>query len=175
MKIIFLLLMLFITSCHYSKNEDPSEPTKQSLTTEVLNQTILELRKEKGLCAYGYGGRMMHQIARLSLDFNYYNEIDINEARELLMTSGRVFLNNVNSNELIPPFLQNYPFEPENIEVAIYVRKPNGRQPDSDKLAIVTLIDGVLKYKIMPDEYSLETIYHETFEEAQSKLQVANK
>ncbi len=174
MKTIFLFLMLLIASCHNSKKEDPLEPSKQSLAIEVRNQTILQLR-EKGLCAFGYGSRMMYQIARLSLDFNYYKEIDINEARELLMTSGRVFLKNVNSNELIPPFLQNYPFEPENIEVAIYVRKPNGRQPDTDKLAIVTLIDGILKYKIMPDEYSLETIYQETFEEAQSKLQVSHK
>lgn len=168
----FIILIFFIASCHNLNQDDSNEPSKQSLANEVRNQTILQLR-EKGLCACGYGAGMMYQIRMLALSFNYYKEIDINEARVLLMTAATVFLDNVNSNDLIPPFLQNYPFTPKNIEIRIFIRKPNGRQPDADKLAVISMLDGVLEYEIMPDR--LETIYDETFEEAMSKLQVANK
>ena len=169
MKVIFLLLMLFIASCHNLNQEDLNEPSKQSLANEVRNQTILQLR-EKGLCACGYGAGMMYQIRMLALGFNYYKEIDINEARLLLMTAATAFLNSVNSHDLIPPFLQNYPFTPKNIEIRIFIRKPNGRQPDADKLAIISMLNGILQYEIMPNEYTLETIYQETFEEAREKL-----
>ena len=168
-KSVFVFLILFIASCHNLNQEDPNEPSKQSLATEVLNQTILQLR-EKGLRACGYGSGMMYQIRMLALSFDYYKEIDINEARELLMTAATVFLNNVNSHDLIPPFLQNYPFTPQNIEIRIFIYQPNGNNPEPGKLVGASMIDGILKYKIMPDEYKLETIYQETFDEAKLKL-----
>lgn len=171
---IFAFLMLLIAGCHNSNQEDPNEPSKQALATEVFNQTILQLR-EKGLRACGYGSGMMYQIRMLALSFDYYKEIDINEARELLITAATVFLNNVNMHDLIPPFLQNYPFAPKNIEIRIYIYKPDGKSPDAGKLAVASIIDGNLRFKIMSDEQKLEIIHEESFEEAQSKLQVSHK
>ena len=86
--------------------EDPFPPTKQSLSTEVMNKAFAQLKMEKELYPCGIGEGMMNQIRMLALSFNYYKEVDIEQARELLMTAGNVFLNIINSNEQIRPFLR---------------------------------------------------------------------
>src|SRR5580658_7753086 len=108
---LLLFLMAFIGSCNLPNKKEPDQPTKQTLATQVRNQTIAQLRKEKGLCACGIGSGMMDQIRMLAISFHYYNEIDIEQARELLMAAGTLFLNTINANEQIRPFLQNYPFK----------------------------------------------------------------
>jgi hypothetical protein len=169
-KALLLFLMAFIGSCHPPNKEEADRRTKQMLATQVRDQTIAQLRKEKGLCVCGIGSSMLYQIKKLSIYFHYYNEIDIEQARELLMAAGTLLLDTTNANEQIRPFLQNYPFKPENIEIRIYIQKPNGREPDLGKLTIASIIDGILRYKIdNPETNGLKTIYEETFEEAKLK------
>jgi hypothetical protein len=173
MRTVFLslFLMVFIYSCGSPSADSTYLPDKQSLAIEVRNQTFAQLKKEKELYPFGTGSGMMDQIRMLALSFRYYKEVDINQARELLMIAGTVFINNVNSNEQIRPFLQNYPFKPNNIQIRIFIQNPNGSGPDPGKLSAVTMVKGVLDYMINdPETNRLKTVYKETFEEATEKL-----
>ncbi len=169
----FLILVVLATSCDpppEMEEEIPYAPTKQSLATQVRNHTILELREKKDLRACGIGSGMMDQIRMLAISFFYYNEVDIEQARDLLMTAGTVFLRHVNANEKIRPYLQNYPFEPKNIQIAIFLMKPDGTEPDAGQLTIISMHKGILAYNIdKPGTKQLITIYKETFDEALSK------
>ncbi len=169
---VFLVLMVFVTSCGppHSENNPPSS-NKQSLANEVRNTAFAHLLREKDLYPFGTAGQMMDQIQMLGLAFHYYKEVDLDEARELLLYAGNVFLNIINSNEQIRSYLDHYPFKPENIQVKIFLKKPDGSECSVEKLCVITMIDGALKYKIdQPETYKLLTVYNETYDEAVSKL-----
>jgi hypothetical protein len=170
--ILFLFLVLCITSCTSPQPEDISfQPTKGSLANEVRHRAFVQLKIEKGLRPRGVGAQMMDQIKMLALAFGYYKEVDIEEARELLVYAGRVFLGIINENEQIRPLLDNYPFKPENIQIQIVLQKPNGSEVSPGKLCIVTMRNGILNYKTdSPEGYTLLTTHEETYEEAVSRL-----
>jgi len=169
---LFLFLIVFATSCDPPYIEDnPYLPTKQSLATDVRNKTFVQLKMEKELYPCGIGSGMMDQIRMLALSFRYYKEVDIEQARELLMTAGTLFLHTINSNEKILPYLQNNPFEPKNIQIRIFLYKTNGSKPDLGKLTVVSMINGILEYDIRNSETErLTTVYEERFEEAAALL-----
>lgn len=172
MKIVwFLFLMVAIASCDLRSNNEPHPPSQEALVNELRNQTFKQLKEEIGLRPFGVGGRMMDQIKVIGLNFHYYKEVDINQARKLLMVAGKLLMSNVNINEQIRPHLENYPFGPNNIRIRIFFRKPNGSKVDLDNLSVATLVDGILDYDITSSETGrLKTIYEETFEDAAFKL-----
>ncbi len=171
MKIIVLLFaVLFIASCGSTRNESSTLPSKQILANRVRNKTIHDLKKEKELYACGAGARIMNQIKVLSLSFNYYKEIDIEKSRELLLFAGNVFLNNINSDEQIRSYLNNYPATPENIGVIIFIKNPDGSLTEKNKFTAATMLDGIFCYYIRsPETGHLKMVYEETYEEAVSK------
>ncbi len=151
--------------------ENSDIPSKQSLVNEVTNRTIVKLRTDNNLRACGIGSGAMDQIRMLAISFYYYNEVDIEEARKLVMVAGTTFLEEINSNEKIHSFLQNYPFTPKNIQIAIFLRNPDGSSPSADKLSVISMTHGVLTYRARhSDGGRLSTVFEETFEEAQAKL-----
>ena len=152
----------------------PSQPDKQSTANEVRNKTILQLKQERNLHAIGVGSGMMNQIRMLALSFVYYKEIDIETAREILVSASDLFLENINSYEKIHPFLENYPFTTKNIEIAIFLLKPDGSKPSGGNLTVISITNGILSYKTdHPDDGRLTRIYEETYEEASSKIRDA--
>ncbi len=169
----FLILIVLVTSCDPPPEMEvyiPYKPDKQSLSNEVRNHTILELKEKKKLRACGEGSGMMHQIRMLAISFFYYNEVDIEQGRDLLMTAGTVFLRNINAKERIRPFLENYPFEAKNIEIRIFLQKPDGSDTSPGKLSILSMVGGVLAYKVdRPGTKMLDIVYEETFDEALEK------
>jgi hypothetical protein len=172
---IFFLLMIICASCELPPvDNSPYLPSKQSLANDVRARTAFQLKREKGLIPFGTAGQMMDEIKMLGLSFQYYKEINIEEARELLMKAGSLLIKEINANELIRPYLDNYPFEAKNIEIKIFLFNPNGTQFDLDKLHYATMVKGKLKYVIRSSENNLyKTIYTETYEEAVDKLGVA--
>ncbi len=169
----FLALIVLAASCDPPPGMEvhiPHMPDKQSLSNEVRNHTILELRAKKDLRACGVGSGMMNQIKMLAISFYYYNEVNIDQARDLLMTASTIFLRNINTKEKIRPFLQNYPFEAKNIEIRIFLMKPDGSRPDAGNLTIVTMIEDELTYSVArPGTKMLDIVYEETFDEALTK------
>ena len=170
-KILLLLIVVLISGCDIKEFESPYKPNEErALINQVRGRVAMQLKKEKNLYPCGFGGGAVDKISMLALSFNYYNEIDIEKARDLLVTAGSLFIKEVNDNEQIRPYLKNYPFEPTNIEIRIFLRKPNGAFCDPDTLHVVSMINGKLDYEIDNSiTHLFETIYSETFEEALAK------
>jgi hypothetical protein len=101
---VFLFAMVFITSCDPPYiEENLYRPSEGKLINEVTNKTLRELKAEKGLHPFGVGSGGMDQIKMLAVSFLYYKEIDIGEARELLLSAGNLYLSKINANEEIQP------------------------------------------------------------------------
>ena len=168
---LVLLITVLLSSC----DPPPIEPScwatspKLSLATEVRLKTLVQLRDEYKLIPYGIGGGMIDEIHCLALSFFYYKELDIEEGRKLLMTAAKVFLDNINKNEPIRKYLNHYPYRPRNIELRIFLKKPDGSECDPDALCIIKVVEGKIEYEIDHDR-RLITIYEESFEEAAEKV-----
>ena len=85
---------------------------------------------------------------------------------EILVYCAEYFLDQINSNEEIRPFLQNYPFRAENIDLSIYVYSKNRKQFDIGQLSSLAVIKGKIVYYYRDSEYTVDSSKREDYEEA---------
>jgi len=173
MRIIITLLLLCNLTFGENTNLQPSN--KSRLANKVRKKTAAYLQKKENLIFFGDGSRMMDQIKMLALSFNYRKSIDIKKGRELLILATNRFLEEINNEKAIHPYLQQYPFKAKNIEIKIFLQKPNGGDLPEGSLTVISIINGILKYKIeSPKTHLLHTIYQETYGDAVKKIAKAN-
>ncbi len=143
----------------------PSE--KEKIVQTIESKTAKILKQRLGLIPFGVGGQMMNQIQRLMLDFQYKHEVTVEEGRRLLVYSVLQFLDEINSNEVIRKYLQNFPFQPKNVEVCIFLVKPDGSTDfDFGDLEVLVAKEGKIQFKYNNSTYSRYRTHEETFEEA---------
>jgi hypothetical protein len=175
MRLIILILTIALMGggCNFNRHSQPSE--KVRFASEIRSKVAKKLRDEMDLIPFGFGGRMMYQIKRLNLAFQYRHPIDIEGGRELLMQAANVFLEEVNTNEKIRPYLDIYPFEPKNIKIIVSLQDSDGRNVSDGELALITFRDGVLQYKFNDLNSSFYRVVEETYEEALEIIQNSGK
>jgi hypothetical protein len=161
---IVMSIVTLLFGCSFPK-EKISPDVK--LAREITVHTAKKLKEQKHLYLIGTGGQMMDDIEMLMMGFYFYDVVDIENARQLLVYSVEQYLSAINTNEEIRPYLYNYPFRTENVEIVIYFRNPNGSNVPSDKITIAAAKRGKIIYYIdCPEKYNLKTLYEETYEEA---------
>ncbi len=144
----------------------PSE--KERTADAITNQTAKKLKQEKDLCLIGTGGQMMDKIEMLDMGFQYFHEVNLEEARQLIVYAAEVYLDAINKNEKIRPYLKNYPFTAKNLEIKIWVRKPDSSNVTPGNVHGIFLNDGLVEYEPQGSvKYEHPSpILKETYEEA---------
>ena len=117
----FFLSFLFMFGC-----SQPDPYNYSHIARQITKQTILQLKKEKGLIAAGTGGGMMGDIYNMGISFDYFHPVNLKEARKLLVYVCQTYLHNINSNKEVRPYLHTYPFPVKNIEIRIWLLNPMG-------------------------------------------------
>ncbi len=155
--ICFLLFYFFYSSeVHYAK-----------FAHKITIKTAQKLRDEKGLYLIGTGGQMMGDIQMMYMGFQYFQPLDVEIGRDLLVCSIQSYLNEINNNEKVRPYLHEYPFTAKNIEIDIWIRNSDGSKVASDKIRHLHAADRILSYHMDgTEEYSRETVHEETYDEA---------
>ena len=55
-----------------------------------------------------------------------------------------------------------------------FLYKPNGLEPDTGELTVVSMVNGILRYKVdQPEINRFKIVYEETYEEASVKVSKA--
>lgn len=119
-----LLLAVFISSmmlCSCSQKFDYI-----STTQRTINKKAKQLCKEDNLILLGSGGSMMDEITEISLMFETYRKVDIDEARRLCVRLVEELKDSVNNNESLKPYLKPYPFPSEGMKVSILFLDDDG-------------------------------------------------
>ena len=170
--LIYILLLITVGCSHFNPYRDKSGLSKDELiVNEIIAKTARHLKKEKGLQPCGTGAQMMDEVKMLALSFDYNKPLEIEEGRKLIVYAVETFVSMINSDERIHPYLYNYPFEPKNVEVAIFIKNPDRSSIEPEKLCLISVIKGILEYDVHDAKTShLKTIYEETFVEAQKKM-----
>jgi hypothetical protein len=126
----------------------PYIPSEKERTADVITmQTAKKLKQEKDLCLIGTGGQMMNEIEMLDMGFQYFHEVNLEEARQLIVYAADVYLDAINKNEKIRPYLKNYPFTAKNLEIKIWVRKPDSSNVSPGNVHGIFLNDGLVEYE----------------------------
>jgi hypothetical protein len=167
---ILSLVLFGCSSINMSINQS-NLSEKERVADEILANTAARLKKEKELNPFGSGGRMMDEVKMLMLAFTYNKPIELEEGRELIVYAVETFVSMINNDERIHPYLYNYPFEPKNVKVEIYIKNPNCSSIEPEKLCVLIAREGVIKYEVQDFTTSrLKTIYEESFIQAQKKV-----
>ncbi|CCB90056.1 hypothetical protein [Simkania negevensis] len=136
------------------------------IANKLIAQVAKDLSKRYKIRAVGFGGAIHEQVEELSLSFECCRTMSIDEYRDLLVHCAEDFLDQVNSNEEIRPYLQNYPFSSKNIDLTIYVHSENKKRFDVGQLSCLAIQKEKIVYYYRDSEYTIELLKAEAYEEA---------
>ncbi|SCA62455.1 hypothetical protein SCG7109_AA_00460 [Chlamydiales bacterium SCGC AG-110-M15] len=141
----FLCLMVFLVSCSQDRDMD--------IYNKCLHEFAIETNQNYGLKYLGGGGRMCNKIEQTSLLFSFHNDLSLDEARSIFVAISREWLEWINENEDLREYLAVYPFERNNIEIALVHN--NFTDAGVNPACIVTV--GVVNDRVFFNRYDIES------------------
>lgn len=134
---------------------------------QIKESFVREMEEQYGLICNGHGGRMPRDVEEISIDFISYHHATVEEARRLEVTVTEKFLNKINNNEKIRPFLREYPFKTNRAEVGISFRKPDNTLYSDGSVGFVYQVNNKIFYRAESEgSPKLIPIMEEPYEEA---------
>lgn len=179
--LIYSFLALVLIGCNqeflFSECESfNTTDNQEKIENTIIKKVATQLKKEKNLQPIGFGGQTSNGVEMLALSFNYSEKITIKETRELLIIAVDAFVDAVNSEERIHCFLNNYPFEPKNVEIAIYLYNKDGSDVTGGELTIATSYNSIFRYKMNdPKTDRFKIIHQESYQDALLRPEIDEK
>lgn len=172
-----LFFKMFIASIHsleasslplVQELEDPKPRKDIQLVIDIEKRVCSKLKQEKKLHCFGTTASMMYEIKLLGLSFIYYDQIDIPQARNLIISGVNEYLDGINSNLELRPYLDHWPFTANDIEFDISILKSNRSEVDPESLNFVSCEKNSVSY--YPRQDHIKTmpppLLRETYQEA---------
>lgn len=144
-------------------------PEYEKISDRITAQTAQDLSKKYQLDPIGSGGSMMHDVKKLALSFNCYHALSVDDSRELIISCANKYINMVNDSAEIRPYLHNYPFTEQNIQVTIFVYvDSNFTKVEPGQVNTVSTVNGRVRFhtRSAEDQYRRETLHEESYAEA---------
>lgn len=163
-KIICLILFLTLSSCSFSRPD-----IRQEFVSDIIHQVGIEAQKEYGLEIYGCGSSIPDKIKEISARFCLDRPIPFPEARKLYVLVAQKFLDKVNANEKMRPYLENYPFTEYNLDLFITFKTKNFAAFPKPDISLIMLSRGVIIYSKWDPEkqtYAAQDDFKEPYSEA---------
>jgi len=141
-----------------------------------------KMQKKNHWDLFGIGGLYQEKtIDIMDVDYLSYDKIDLATARRQLITGIEEFLNDINHNLKIRPFLRTYPCTHKGVRIGILHSKTEINDEDETLfvsppyIASAYLSDGKVHYCIYDTEKkTLVNVHDETYEEALQIVLIEN-
>ena len=169
--ILFIFIGLVVLSFSMNRNVNLNQGLSEE--SQVLYGFIDREAKKLGAkygmehCGTGGGGR--DGIWLMSLSFQRFgSHLNEEDARKLIINCSNDFIESINNDETIRPFLKIYPFSAKNIDLTIYNYQENGRWIYYPDIFIENNAEGKIAFytKDESEKYGYKTEKYETYEEA---------
>jgi hypothetical protein len=163
--IIAIIISLFVYA--YSK-EDPYLSDAEKGVNTLLAQAAKQLEKKYHMKVIGEGAGMPRRVINLLiLSFRINGSLTQDEARKLLVECVEEFLQIANSDEKIRPYMKNFPFTPENLDLSVFIYDKNGQDIYNPALGLAASRHGKLFYKTYnKGSFGYASEIEESYEEA---------
>ncbi len=138
----------------------------------VLYQSAKLLEKKYNVSAMGSGGSIPEGvIKKFTLSFQKKGILTKEQCRKLLIAMVADFLQLINNNKEVRPYLYKYPFEAKDININLFIRDEKGNFAEHPNISIADLLLGNLSYETKTVNYETNTfkkisLEEETFEDA---------
>ncbi len=177
MKFLFLSVpLLFFAACKSSvpsnicstEVNSTSNVDYEKIADKITYETARKIERQTSLhiCGVG-GGSLSGQLRKLNMSFECRKELNMEQGRKLVLYCVNEYLSAINANKEIRPNLIHFPFTPEDVEIDIFIQKPDRSDVPIGSLSVVSEVDGKVIYKVHePDPIILRRVHEETFEEA---------
>ena len=167
---LFLFLLICSGCSQGSSYHNFKLSEKQKIVNKLRKRVASDLQSQYGLIPFGTGGQMMYQVQKLMLIFNYPRQLTEEEARILVVNATEEFLTAINEEVLLRQYLANYPFEPKNVEITIFLQDSRGTSIQPEKFLVIKAADGFVTCMAKtPGTHDYRTVFKETFDEAKLK------
>ena len=181
-KYLMITLAMFATITLFAFTYSMSEDMNSGLSEEdkmfygFVNREGKLIGKKYDMlyCGVGGGGAGKGGIWLMSLSFHRYGlPLTEEEARKLIISCLDDFLTSVNKEEQIKPFLKNYPFTPENIDLGIVNYKADRQDVYHPYISTVAARRGRICFYTEEESrpFTYKSKKYETYEEAIAILQ----
>lgn len=132
---------------------------------EAISDYSEKVHKEYQWDLRGLGGIFGDQIKKFNLDYETIKEVDVQEARRLLVMGVEGLLADINDGKLAPLPLVELPFTYEKLLFGLSFTNPEGFFVAPPHIYYALLIDGHIAYRINTPKQSTR-VHKETYEQA---------
>jgi hypothetical protein len=139
-KILFFLLF----GAHMCAAENSDNYVKYA--KNIMNPFISQSEKQYDLECIGTGGKFAYNVAGINIRFVAYRRGTIEEARRLEVNLIETLLTHINESIEIRPFLSQYPFVANNLDISISFQKKDDSNYSDGSVALSFLAKGNIYY-----------------------------
>ncbi len=164
--LVALVVLVVVGGFFLLDRKQAMNPHYEVIANQITLDTAKLLRERYGLNAVGIGGGMMDDIKKMNLSLQSTKLLSIDEGRELILSCIDTYLDQINSNEKVRPFLNVYPFSENNIGVTIFVDRRENGEIVVGRIAAIFNSDGKICFRAVKSELQNEEVLSETYEEA---------
>ena len=162
-KFLKITVILFGIFCVYLYIQNTKLSERAVAVGQVRSQTIKEINKKFGAVCGATDGGGVYGVESIGMSFKIPENMEINDARKIIVESAQIFLNNINSSTKLKKHMVKYPFEPKDIHLLFFTKNRN-----KEELGAFDLFLGNVSYdmRVLEKPHSFEVIHEESFEEA---------
>jgi hypothetical protein len=159
--LLFLILLSLSFCC-----EEVSE--EERLIAEILCKSADFLEKKYDMRAIETIEGGPDGLNFLGLGFHVYKELKKEDIRIILVEASQYFLNSINKEYKLMPYMSNYPFTLNNIRISLVFKHKDGNDIDHPDIGMASISKhNFLIYKTSRGEYcDTVTTEKESFEDA---------
>jgi len=162
--LVFILSLLMYGCCNADSSWDKE--------LDRLDNSIEKEYKEKyNLELIATGGGSVEGFELYTLRFIRYGESPIEESRVLILTLAERVLTEINQNPSLVKGMIKYPFTTKNLDLGIFIRKPDGNFLNEDEIDIVGISGKKIRYVPYKSKRSISDTTFESIKTALEKVQ----
>ena len=169
---LFLFTFICLLSLCSCAQKKPQLGTKGNAIKEVLTSTSKAIESKYDIKCVGNTYAAMYKVEELGLRFFYYDKMDIEDGREIILDIAKTLTENVKSNKAIQPYLMESGFGYENVDITIFI-KENQKTSLAPDLGVISCFNNKIIYKTYNKEAyetrgvpKTEIVFSETYSEA---------
>lgn len=160
-------IIVIIICCFFLISLKPIPNINTCEQVEKISAVYATKMRKKGLLSYGNGAFLRGGVERISLFLETSDLVDIDKARRIYVDVAEGFIDEINQDKVIRPYLHDYPCTNLNINLIIDFTDISQKRPPKGYVAVVYVANGMIFYSTydhVNDE--LVKVFKEPYEEA---------
>ncbi len=143
---------------------------------QLIDRFAEEMENDLGLSCDGTGGKFHDKLEYIEMSFNLVGRATVNEARQWAIYVHKRFLDTLNADENLRPYLIEFPFPPDRAGVSIAFCNPDGSKQSGGSVYYISLIGDLLSYSSI-DAFNdrFLSLHKEEYEDALKKVTPGQK